>query len=79
MFFNEKCIRTENLANSTQGRAQDCWSAYIFFSQIHYFMVKNTTFFAEWWSGPTSADQQEQNTVYCDLADDLTETGAAIV
>jgi hypothetical protein len=22
-----------------QGPSQDCWSAYIFFSQIHYFMV----------------------------------------
>jgi hypothetical protein len=23
-----------------QGSAQDCWSDYIFFNQIHYFMVK---------------------------------------
>jgi hypothetical protein len=27
-----------------QGSDQDCWSAYIFFNQIHYFMVKITTF-----------------------------------
>jgi hypothetical protein len=26
-------------------------------------MVKINTFFAEWWSGPTSADRQGQNTV----------------
>jgi hypothetical protein len=51
-------------------------NAYIFFNQIHYFMVriiffifhnfmvKINTFFAEWWSGPTSsADRQGQNTV----------------
>jgi hypothetical protein len=25
-------------------------------------MVKINTFFAEWWSGPTSADRQGQNT-----------------
>jgi hypothetical protein len=30
---------------------QDCWSAYIFFNQIHNFLVKINTFFAEWWSG----------------------------
>jgi hypothetical protein len=24
---------------------QGCWSAYIFFNQIHYFMVKITTIF----------------------------------
>jgi hypothetical protein len=58
-------------AHSTQNKtkvgvsgffAQDCWSAYILFNQIHYFMVKINTFFAEWWSGPTSADRQGQNT-----------------
>jgi hypothetical protein len=41
-----------------QGSAQDCWSACIFstkFKQI-------SGFFAEWWSGPTSADWQGQNT-----------------
>jgi hypothetical protein len=27
-------------------------------------MVKINTFFAEWWSGPTSADRQGQNTEY---------------
>jgi hypothetical protein len=63
----------------SQGSAQDCWSAYIFFKpnslfhgQNHYFfifhnfMFKINTFFAEWWSGPTShfasADKQGQNT-----------------
>jgi hypothetical protein len=45
-----------------QGFAQDCWSAYIFFNQIHYFMVKINTFFAEWRSGLTSAVWQGQNT-----------------
>jgi hypothetical protein len=28
-----------------QGFAQDCWSANIFFNQIHYLVVKITTFF----------------------------------
>jgi hypothetical protein len=74
------CIRVRSctctdIGHSTRGLAQDCWSAYIFFNQIHYFMVKITTFFhfqyfmvkittffAEWWSGPTSADWQGQNT-----------------
>jgi hypothetical protein len=31
--------------SKTQGPAQDGWSVYIFFNQIHYFMVKITTFF----------------------------------
>jgi hypothetical protein len=44
------------------GFAQDCWSAYIFFNQTHYFMVKINTFFAEWWSGPTSRGMP--NTAY---------------
>jgi hypothetical protein len=29
---------------------------------FHNFMVKINTFFAEWWSEPTSADRQGQNT-----------------
>jgi hypothetical protein len=58
-----------------QGPAQDCWSAYFFsikfiiswsksilFLIFHNFMVKINTFFSEWWSGPTSADRQGQNT-----------------
>jgi hypothetical protein len=36
-----------------EGPSQDCWSTYIFFNQIHYFMVRINTFFVEWWSGPT--------------------------
>jgi hypothetical protein len=27
-------------------------------------MVKINPFFAEWWSGPTSADRQGQNTAF---------------
>jgi hypothetical protein len=29
---------------------------------FHNFMAKINTFFAEWWSGPTSVDRQGQNT-----------------
>jgi hypothetical protein len=45
-----------------QTQEQHVYCAYIFFNQIQYFMIKINTFFAEWWSGPTSADQQGQNT-----------------
>jgi hypothetical protein len=43
-----------------QGSAQDCWSAYIFSTKVQ--IQANGGFLAEWWSGPTSADQQGQNT-----------------
>jgi hypothetical protein len=43
-----------------QGSALDCWSAYISFNRIDYFMVKINTYFAEWWSGPTSDYRQGQ-------------------
>jgi hypothetical protein len=31
------------MEQSTQDSTQDCWSAYIFFNKINYFMVKITT------------------------------------
>jgi hypothetical protein len=39
------------------------WSKSQLFFIFHNFMVKINTFFAERWSGPTSADRQGQNTV----------------
>jgi hypothetical protein len=39
------------------------WSKSLLFFIFHNFMVKINTFFAEWWSGPTSTDRQGKNTV----------------
>jgi hypothetical protein len=38
------------------------WSKPLLFFIFHYFIVKIDTFFAEWWSGPTSAERQGQYT-----------------
>jgi hypothetical protein len=38
------------------------WSKSQLFFIFHNFMVKINTFFAEWWSGPISANRQGQNT-----------------
>jgi hypothetical protein len=38
------------------------WSKSLLFFIFHNFMIKINTFFVEWWSGPSSADRQGQNT-----------------